>query len=480
MTNKIKPDKYQNKVIKSKAKNILVIAGAGSGKTQTIVMKIRKLINERINPEEILCISFTRESSQNLEKKLKTIGVSVKTFHSLGYEIISKYRTVKIVTNELDKIIDKEIKENKNINKILDLNFKRIGSNDNVFNLLENNIIINSKYKNQLALTIQNFINLYKSSNMQKEDYKLFYRINEKNNIYEEKKRHKYFLKLTQKVLKKYEKFLKKNNYIDYNDMINEATKIVEKKFTGKYKYIIVDEYQDISLNKVKLIKEIQNKTNAKLIALGDDWQSIYTFTGSNLEVFTKFKKIFKHSKTIKLKYTYRNSKELTKVAGKFISKNPFQITKKIKTSKTNKYPIHIYYYNKSIEEVWEKIREEVKNTETLILSRNNRDINLLPKLDKNMKFLTMHKSKGLESDNTIIINLEDSYSSIPSKIKENEFLNYVKPQTEKFKYAEERRLFYVALTRCKNNNYLIVKKDNPSVFVKELLKDSRRYIDVK
>lgn len=480
MTNKIKPDKYQNKVIKSKAKNILVIAGAGSGKTQTIVMKIRKLINERINPEEILCISFTRESSQNLEKKLKTIGVSVKTFHSLGYEIISKYRTVKIVTNELDKIIDKEIKENKNINKILDLNFKRIGSNDNVFNLLENNIIINSKYKNQLALTIQNFINLYKSSNMQKEDYKLFYRINEKNNIYEEKKRHKYFLKLTQKVLKKYEKFLKKNNYIDYNDMINEATKIVEKKFTGKYKYIIVDEYQDISLNKVKLIKEIQNKTNAKLIALGDDWQSIYTFTGSNLEVFTKFKKFFKHSKIIKLKYTYRNSKELTKVAGKFISKNPFQITKKIKTSKTNKYPIHIYYYNKSIEEVWEKIREEVKNTETLILSRNNRDINLLPKLDKNMKFLTMHKSKGLESDNTIIINLEDSYSSIPSKIKENEFLNYVKPQIDKFKYAEERRLFYVALTRCKNNNYLIVKKDNPSVFVKELLKDSRRYIDVK
>lgn len=480
MTNKIKPDKYQNKVIKSKAKNILVIAGAGSGKTQTIVMKIRKLINERINPEEILCISFTRESSQNLEKKLKTIGVSVKTFHSLGYEIISKYRTVKIVTNELDKIIDKEIQKNKNNNKILNLNFKRIGSNDNVFNILENNIIINSKYKNQLALTIQNFINLFKSSNMQKEDYKLFYRINEKNNIYEEKKRHKYFLKLTQKVLKKYEKFLKKNNYIDYNDMINEATKIVEKKFTGKYKYIIVDEYQDISLNKVKLIKEIQNKTDAKLIALGDDWQSIYTFTGSNLEVFTKFKKIFKHSKIIKLKYTYRNSKELTKVAGKFISKNPFQITKKIKTSKTNKYPIHIYYYNKSIEEVWEKIREEVKNTETLILSRNNRDINLLPKLDKNMKFLTMHKSKGLESDNTIIINLEDSYRSIPSKIKENEFLNYVKPQTDKFKYAEERRLFYVALTRCKNNNYLIVKKDNPSVFVKELLKDSRRYIDVK
>ena len=81
---------------------------------------------------------------------------------------------------------------------------------------------------------------------------------------------------------------------------------------------------------------------------------------------------------------------------------------------------------------------------------------------------------------NTIIINLEDSYRSIPSKIKENEFLNYVKPQTDKFKYAEERRLFYVALTRCKNNNYLIVKKDNPSVFVKELLKDSRRYIDVK
>ena len=91
-----------------------------------------------------------------------------------------------------------------------------------------------------------------------------------------------------------------------------------------------------------------------------------------------------------------------------------------------------------------------------------------------------MHKSKGLESENTIIINLENNYNSMPSKNEGNEFLIYLKEQKKEIKYAEERRLFYVALTRCRQNNYLVVKKDNPSIFVKELLKYNEKYIDIK
>jgi len=89
-----------------------------------------------------------------------------------------------------------------------------------------------------------------------------------------------------------------------------------------------------------------------------------------------------------------------------------------------------------------------------------------------------MHKSKGLESENVIIINLEDKYNSIPNKIKESEYLAYVKPKIDSYPYAEERRLFYVALTRTKNKNYLIVNKNNPSIFVRELLKYHGNYIE--
>lgn len=108
----------------------------------------------------------------------------------------------------------------------------------------------------------------------------------------------------------------------------------LRKKNKFKYKYIIIDEYQDISLNRIELIKEIQNQTNSKIIVVGDDFQSIYSFTGSNLELITNFKKCFKKSKIKKLKNTYRNSKELIKITQNFICKNPYQISKNLKSKK--------------------------------------------------------------------------------------------------------------------------------------------------
>ena len=214
-------------------------------------------------------------------------------------------------------------------------------------------------------------------------------------------------------------------------------------------------------------------------IVVGDDYQSIYNFTGSNIDIITNFKKYFKKSKIKKLKNTYRNSKELLKITQKFICKNPYQIKKNLKSKKRNKYPITIYYYKESIKEVWTEVEKIIGNKQTLILGRNNKDRLQIPHIKANMKYLTIHKSKGLESENTIIINLEDKYDSLPSKIEENEYLTYVKSKIDNFKYSEERRLFYVALTRCKDNDILLVKKDNPSVFIKELIKYNRKNIKI-
>ena len=479
----MKPDKYQKKAINTKTKNLLILAGAGSGKTFTIIEKIKSLIKEGIKAKEILCISFTKESSLSLQYKLKkeNINIKVRTFHSLGYEIINKYKKVNITNqNTLGNIIERELKKEKHLKEIVNLNFITIGKEDKVIIKIQNNIIINTKYKEKMIKTIKTFINLYKSNNMNQKDYINFRKINEKENIYNQKQRHKYFLNLTERIIKKYKNTLKKNKEIDYNDMINLATIIIKnKKHISNYKYIIIDEYQDISINKIEMIKEIHKQTNAKIIAVGDDYQSIYSFTGSNIDIITNFKKYFKKNKKIKLKQTYRNSKELIKITKKFISKNPYQIKKNLKSKKRNKYPIIIYYYKNDIKEIWKEIVKLTNKEETLILGRNNKDKNKIPYLKDNMKYLTIHKSKGLETTNTIIINLEDKYDSLPNKIEDNEYLKYVKSKEDNFEFSEERRLFYVALTRCKNNNILLVKKDNPSIFVKELLKRNKKNIKI-
>ena len=297
----MKPDKYQKKAINTKTKNLLILAGAGSGKTFTIIEKIKNLIKEGIKAKEILCISFTKESSLSLQNKLKNqnINIKVRTFHSLGYEIINKYKKVNLTNqNTLGNIIERELKKEKHLKEIVNLNFITIGKEDKVIIKIQNNIIINTKYKEKMIKTIKTFINLYKSNNMNQKDYINFRKINEKENIYNQKQRHKYFLNLTERIIKKYKNTLKKNKEIDYNDMINLATIIIKnKKHISNYKYIIIDEYQDISINKIEMIKEIQKQTNAKIIAVGDDYQSIYSFTGSNIDIITNFKKYFKKNK---------------------------------------------------------------------------------------------------------------------------------------------------------------------------------------
>ena len=328
---KIKLDKYQKKVIKNKSKNLLVVAGAGSGKTLTIVHKIKKLIIDGVDPLDILCITFTKAAANSLHSKLlkENINLTVKTFHSLGYQIVKSNRSVSLIEeNKLDNIIINELNKYPKLNLLINADFIEIGRGN--VDKIKNEIIKQTKYIDYLKETIKTFINLFKSNNYSQSSFNSFHKENKKQNHYHKQYRHKEFLKLVKKIYLKYEMYLEETNQIDFHDMINKASNIVKKEGIYPYKYIIIDEYQDTSLNKCELIKNIQEKTGASLIAVGDDWQSIYKFTGSNLEIFTNFKKYFPKAKIIKLKKTYRNSKELIKLSKKFIMKNPYQINKNI------------------------------------------------------------------------------------------------------------------------------------------------------
>ena len=291
-----------------------------------------------------------------------------------------------------------------------------------------------------------------------------------------------YLLKIILVIYQLYQQELKDNHEMDFDDMIIKASKNDLK--IKNYKYIIIDEYQDSSMIRFNLIKSILDKTDASLFVVGDDFQSIYKFAGCNLNVMLDFNKYFKDSKIYKINNTYRNSQELIDIAGRFIMRNPNQIRKDLKSSKHIKNPIIIVKY-KDYRKEFKNLITKLKDKNILILGRNNKDIYKLIDTDyeyKNdtliykplnlkMKYLTVHKSKGLEEDIVIIINLYDDALGFPSKLEDDKILSLVSPKIDKYPYSEERRLFYVALTRTKNEVYLYTPCYKKSVFIDEIKK---------
>lgn len=456
----------------------LIIAGAGSGKTLTIIGKIRYLIERKnVKEDEILCISFTNDSVNDIKKSLLknyNYDIPVYTFHKLALNILKSQsmEPIKISNdNFLDYVIDEYIRSNFNNNIILN----------------KENYDIYMKFR----LLISTFINLFKSNNNDVSEFEKFEKINSKQKNKNIQRRNNILLTLIKNIYLTYEEELKSQNMIDFNDMINIASTKINSNIN--YKYIIIDEYQDTSLTRYTFIKSIMDKCNAKIMAVGDDFQSIYRFTGCNLSIFLKFEKYFGKSSILKIENTYRNSKELIDVAGKFIMKNKYQMTKNLKSSKHLNKPIKIIYYENLIETI-EKLINQI-NTDIFILARNNKDINPVLKSDKfefvdnkiiykddrskEISFFTIHRSKGLEASNTIILNMVDDYLGFPNKIVNDNILDFVVNDKDSYPYEEERRLFYVALTRTKNNVYILTKKNKESIFVKEIINNSRKNIQI-
>ena len=451
-------DKYQLKAIKSN-KNTLLVAGAGAGKSTTIIGKINYLLEHGYKETEILCISFTNASVNDLKRKLNN-NIDVFTFHKLAINII------------------------KNDNK----DYKLCNQNllENIFNQYINNLFLSKKKKRKFYKYITNinnfkklsirFINLFKSNNSDNYKFKeIFIKINKLKSKSKRLSNLMYLINIIN-IYKLYELELKSSLEYDFNDLITIATDIIKKSnYTDKYKFIIIDEFQDTSLVRLKLILEIYYKNNCKIFCVGDDFQSIYQFTGCDLNIFLNFKKYFKNSTIKKLKMTYRNPQELINVAGSFVMKNKKQIKKVLISNKTISKPIKIVYSSNLLKLI------KLINSDYIILGRNNNDIykyfNKDDIIKYNIKYLTIHKAKGLESDNIIIINLTNDFDSLPSNVTNDYLIDLLLSNKDDI-YYEERRLFYVALTRTKNNVYLVTNKHYESPFIKELIKDYKKYIE--
>ena len=348
-----------------------------------------------------------------------------------------------------------------------------------------------NKYFSEFIKLCCTFITLFKSNNYKIEEIENLrqkYLSEEKNEFLCE--RTNLFLDIIKILLAEYRNYLSKNNAIDFSDMINDAATLVSNDCDIlPYKYVIVDEYQDISKSRFNFLKAIADRTGAKFFCVGDDWQSIYRFAGSDISLFTDFEKSFGYTKILRIEKTYRNSQQLIDVASTFVLKNPMQLKKNLRSDKTLDYPLVFWGFDddprKSLQQMINKIVLDFGvNSSVLLLGRTNYDLEIaknknyyqnrkqkleyIPIPELQIDFMSVHKSKGLEADNVILLNFKNDKLGFPNQIADDKVLNLVLTNAEDFKFAEERRLFYVAITRTKNRTFILTDNRNPSTFFKE------------
>lgn len=346
------------------------------------------------------------------------------------------------------------------------------------------------------------FITLMKSNNYSIEDIR---NRNEQGAIKFHRERNSLFLEIITPIFEMYQNYLTERKEIDFSDMINKAT---EYFATGKYKkklsYVIIDEFQDISIGRYRLVKVIKDTNpGCKLFCVGDDWQSIYRFAGSDISLFKDFEEYFGYAEKLKIETTYRFNNPLIDRSSKFVLKNANQTRKELRAINSNRFTTHAIVYSNqenddsyALRDIFRELLSsgKAKDKEIIILGRYSFDIDRIKNeerffgIDKknetisyaaktangeirrlSAQFMTIHKAKGLEADIIIVINCNSGKHGFPSGISDDPILNLLLSDADQFENSEERRLFYVAMTRARELVYFVSDILYKSKFITEL-----------
>lgn len=350
----------------------------------------------------------------------------------------------------------------------------------------------------------QTFITLMKSNSYSIKDV-IDKNRNTQDNFY--RRRNALFIKIIEPIFERYEKRLAERNEIDFSDMINKASSyLTNGNYNRTFSYVIIDEFQDISIGRYQLVKAIKDNNPAcKLFCVGDDWQSIYRFSGSDIALFKEFENYFGYTVKSKIETTYRFHNPLVNLSSEFIQKNPNQARKELK-GKSNigstSYEIHYSITDNqddtfTLKQIFDKLLETSDNAESkeiFILGRYNFDIDRIKnehqvfRIDKESgtlsyntkteegetktikaQFLSVHKAKGLEADIVIVINCNSGKHGFPSEMSDDNVLNLLLSEADQYENGEERRLFYVAMTRAKESVFFVADSSYKSKFIAEL-----------
>lgn len=299
--------------------------------------------------------------------------------------------------------------------------------------------------------------------------------------------------KVLEPVVVRYNEILRSEGKVDFTDLIVGATALCNANGGGNYDCIIVDEFQDISMDRYNFLLALRRgNPQVQLYCVGDDWQSIYRFSGSDMNLFCHFDQYFGKTDLNKIETTYRFGNPLVEKSAAFIQRNPAQIRKNIHPfSSDAKTEIVFREYSRGdAVGALERIVAEIPlGKSVFLLGRYTYDDYLLAKnfrqrrsgnslfytiCGREVEFLTMHRSKGLEADYVVLLNCNNGSFGFPSTIADDPVLGFVMSDSDGYLFGEERRLFYVAMTRAKVRTIVMYDKSKPSVFVLECISPER------
>ncbi|MGF1740111.1 DNA helicase IV [Vibrio profundum] len=466
--------------------NNLVLAGAGSGKTAVLSARVAYLLQSHLaKPEDILLVSYGRKAAEEMRQRLDdkvglaAQGVQVKTFHQLGLSIINDGNPSDVTLSPM--ATDDKLRQAWCINWLkkhwmTPTNFNRwkkhlakwpiayIAGDDELGSHVENEKLIAWLDKQLMQLSALTCSKKHIQQALVEHDQ--YARLNSE-------------LSLVWPCYQAWKTEFKESGHIDFNMMIAQAADLVNKgSYKSSWKFIMIDEYQDISPQRLNLVQSLCDQVNkvdeCVLFAVGDDWQSIYQFSGSDIELTTDFEQRFTHTSRHYLDTTYRFNSKIGEVANAFVQENPNQITKPLVSYKQQKQKAVYLAPSANVEKILEQIsRQANQDKSVLLLGRNHyHKPELFSDWEKQypmlqLQFMTCHASKGREADFVIVLSVDEG--QFPAKVKTLHLDTALTQTKDDFPYAEERRLFYVALTRAKEKVW-VTYSGSGSCFVKELI----------
>jgi DNA helicase-4 len=402
----------------------------------------------------------------NKDKYVESIEWKMKTHKENGTKVIDLYFYELLEGNILEKL-EKELKKLgvksklRKPQEILDA-ANKIGHSSR-FNRILEQFLRHSRAKRLNTLDLEN---ISKGNERNEKFISIF------NKLYDA-----YFQKLTELELP------------DFAEQIHAAADAIESGlFSFNFTHVLVDEFQDISFDRFRLLKAMQSaNSKIEMTYVGDDWQSIYRFSGSDINIMRELSKPKMNRKRVDLENTYRLPQEIADISSKFIMKNPNQLEKTVisKTEENDKAGVFVHWMTDSyeqlanIEKVIEFIGKESNNPESSlrVLARYKSNLPKLKDIENlwqgPVNLSTIHAAKGLESDYVIVVDLLQDIRGFPSTIEDDPVLEMVLPKFEEFEHEEERRLFYVAITRSLQQTHLITSNQKPSLFATEMLKEN-------
>lgn len=464
---------------------VLVLAGAGSGKTSVLVARAAWLMHRgEAVPEQILLLAFGRkaaeEMNERIQARLHTKDIQAKTFHALALHIIEQASRKAPMISQLESdgkkrrdLLIRNWQQQCSEKKTQAKGWRQWLTDELAWSLPEGDFWHDKVLAERLAGRLERWVGLMRmhggsQSEMIEQAPEAI------RPLFQQK------VRLMAPLLKAWKKALKDEGAVDFSGLIHQAVNILDKgRFISPWKHILVDEFQDISPQRAALLSALRRQNSRTcLFAVGDDWQAIYRFSGAELSLTTAFEHSFGVSEQCALDTTYRFNQRIGEIANQFIQQNPYQLKKPLNSlNKGDKKAVTILP-QEQLEPLLDKLSGFVKPDERiLVLSRYHhlrpqvlqKAGTRWPKL--HIDFMTVHASKGQQAEYVIIVGLHDGKDGFPAPPRESILEQVLLPEPEDFPDAEERRLLYVALTRARHRVWLLQDSKNPSVFIEQLRK---------